>query len=430
MDRLPHVPDVDRSTESTLVSEDDRVVLDDVADGLVDARKSAISEFYAAERGTADLATAQRTALGADGPSASELGRAHHAGGVRLPELAVFYDAFLDRAADEVVASTGDPDVVAERLVAFTRSLLLELSVVGEAYVAAGGTDTTAAGDGLSDLRRASDEIDDHVEEITELAREQSRQISSVADEVTTFTATTQEIATTAEQVNQASIEAESLAADGQTAAKSAIDRMEAIDAARRQVQEQFEALNDRLDRIDEVVAALEDVADQTNLLSLNASIEAARAGEAGEGFAVVADEVKALAEDSQTQAAEIGSLVDEIAQLTDDTAASLDEAAEEIAEGVDEVDETLSRLDDIAAAVDEASDGMSEVATATDTQAGSADEVAQDVEETARLANAVTSEVETVSASNQFLATLIDEARTTADASTAAERSRPPAEE
>lgn len=436
MDRLPHVPDVDGDTTAgpDRLSDADRAALGGVAGALADARGSAVSEFYSTEERRAALAAAQRQVLDSDGLSAAELARRHHEADVSFPEFVGFYDAFLDRAAEAVVASTDEPDAVADRLVAFTRSVLRELSTAGAIYAEAGPSEPAGSvselDDELTDLRRASEEIDDHVDDITDLARTQSRQISTVADEVTTFTATTQEIAATAQQVDQASVEAESLAADGQAAAESAIDRMEAIDTARGRVQEQFDTLNDRLSRIDDVVAALEDIADQTNLLSLNASIEAARAGDAGEGFAVVADEVNALAEEAQEQAAEIGSLVDEISHLTDDTAESFDEAAAEITDGVSEVEQTLSRLDDIAAAVDEASEGMSEVAAATDTQAGSADEVAQKIEETARLANEVTSEVETVSASNQFLAVLIDEARATVETPTAAGQVRPPGQD
>ena len=436
MDRLPHVPDVDGDTTGgpDRLPEADRTALDGVAGALADARGSAVSEFYSTEGRRSDLGAAQRRVLDGKGLSAAGLARRHHEAGVPFPEFVDFYDTFLDHAAEEVAASTDEPEVVADRLVAFTRSVLGELSTAGAVYTEAGPTEPAASvaaiGDDLTDLRRASEEIDDHVDDITDLARRQSRHISTVADEVTTFTATTQEIAATARQVDQASVEAESLAADGQAAAESAIGRMEAIDTARKRVQEQFGALNGRLDRIDEVVAALEGIADQTNVLSLNASIEAARAGDAGEGFAVVADEINTLAEEAQAQAAEIGSLVDEISQLTDDTAESFNEAAAEITEGVDQVEQALSRLDDIAAAVNETSDGMSEVAAATDTQADSADEVAQKIEQTARLANAVTSEVETVSASNQFLVTLIDETKVSVEAPATAEGIQPPAED
>ncbi len=81
---------------------------------------------------------------------------------------------------------------------------------------------------------------------------------------------------------------------------------MEQVNASSKTTATDVRQLRERIDEIDEMVTVIDDIAEKTNLLALNASIEAARAGEDGDGFAVVAEEVKALAEESQEHASEI----------------------------------------------------------------------------------------------------------------------------
>jgi methyl-accepting chemotaxis protein len=100
---------------------------------------------------------------------------------------------------------------------------------------------------------------------------------------------------------------------------------MEQLDTDREEMLAGVENFQTAVDEISEIVAIIDDIAEQTNILALNALIEAARAGDAGDGFAVVANEVKQLAEESQDQAAEIESLVKTVQKDTEQTAATLE---------------------------------------------------------------------------------------------------------
>ncbi|WP_241997316.1 methyl-accepting chemotaxis protein, partial [Halorubrum sp. SD626R] len=103
----------------------------------------------------------------------------------------------------------------------------------------------------------------------------------------------------------------------GREEAAEAIEELETLEARIGETATAVENLVDRVGEIDEIAAVIDGIAEETNLLALNASIEAARADGSGDGFAVVADEVKALAEETRAEAAEISGRIDEVQEAS-----------------------------------------------------------------------------------------------------------------
>ncbi len=146
-------------------------------------------------------------------------------------------------------------------------------------------------------------------------------------------------IAATLDNINAATLysqHASQNARKGVETVEHTANGINAIVTATRTMQEQIVRLTERIDKIDEIAGTIKEIADQTNLLSLNASIEAARAGEQGRGFAVVADEVKKLADRTSAATKEITLTVNGIHQETKDTNKVMQEARTTVAKGIE----------------------------------------------------------------------------------------------
>ena len=246
----------------------------------------------------------------------------------------------------------------------------------------------------LDVVHETSGTVDEQLDEIAERTTAQSADAESVVADVSDLSATIEEVAATASEVSERSERTAQQAADGRAAAQEAMEVMEAVRETGEAVTEQVETLRQQVERIETALAGIDDIADQTNMLALNASIEAARAGEAGEGFAVVADEVKSLAEDAQDQAGEIDTVLSEVREATDETVAQLDDAVAEMDRGTEQVGETLSSLEGITAAVEETAEGIQSVSAATDQQAETSEAVTRQVEQVAERADNIERDV------------------------------------
>jgi methyl-accepting chemotaxis protein len=138
--------------------------------------------------------------------------------------------------------------------------------------------------------------------------------------------------------------------------------------------------LSTATDRITEVTQVIREIADQTNLLALNAAIEAARAGEQGRGFAVVADEVRKLAERTSASTADIATTIETIRQKTSSAVDSMGHVRQEVADGVRYNQETRETLDGIVAAFERVTELAGRIAGATRQQMSASDDTVRDM--------------------------------------------------
>ncbi len=142
---------------------------------------------------------------------------------------------------------------------------------------------------------------------------------------------------------------------------------------------------------INTVMGVISDIADQTNLLALNAAIEAARAGEAGRGFAVVADEVRKLAEKTMTSTTDVSSAITAIQQSTEVNVRQIDTTVKSIEEAAGLAITSGESLSGILAMAEESADGIRAIATASEEQSATSDEIAQSVADVSSIVNDTT---------------------------------------
>lgn len=229
-------------------------------------------------------------------------------------------------------------------------------------------------------IASASHQIQSSSEQMATGAEEVAAQTGTVATAGEEMAATATEIAgnclAAADGANQAS----STASNGAAVVQETISVMNRIANRVRETAQTVENLGARGDQIGEIIATIEDIADQTNLLALNAAIEAARAGEQGRGFAVVADEVRALAERTTTATKEIGAMIKAIQRDTGEAVSSMNKGVDEVEQGTREASRSGEALEGILTQIGSLSMQIGQIATAAEQQTATTSEISNNI--------------------------------------------------
>jgi methyl-accepting chemotaxis protein len=199
---------------------------------------------------------------------------------------------------------------------------------------------------------------------------------ASVATAGEEMAATSNSIATNCTMAVESARHACDTANNGAAVVQKTVDGMARIASRVQDSAKTVESLGASSDQIGAIIGTIEDIADQTNLLALNAAIEAARAGEQGRGFAVVADEVRALAERTTKATKEIGSMIQSIQSETKAAVLSMEEGVQEVERGTGDAARSGQALHEILAKVSEVTGQINQIATAAEEQTATTAEI------------------------------------------------------
>ncbi|MBT0664990.1 methyl-accepting chemotaxis protein [Geobacter pelophilus] len=238
----------------------------------------------------------------------------------------------------------------------------------------------TKVADGSTQVAVAANQVQSTAERIATGAEKVAAQSVSVATAGEEMAATSGDIAQNCQLAVDGSDLATQIARKGFEVVKQTIDGIKFRGGKTRENAEIVASLGARSDQIGAIVATIEDIADQTNLLALNAAIEAARAGEQGRGFAVVADEVRALAERTTKATKEISEMIKAIQSETKLAIASMEEGVKGTEQGATDAAQLETSLNEILEQISAVSMQINQIATAAEEQTATTSEISSNM--------------------------------------------------
>lgn len=233
--------------------------------------------------------------------------------------------------------------------------------------------------------------------------------IDKVVNEISNYSALAEEVFASTENSKQIAEQTLGIAKEGSMAVNNSINAMKEIEISVSTTKNVVNDLNVKAEHINEMLKIIKDIANHTNLLSLNASIEAARAGDAGRGFAVVAQEVKNLAQRSSESAGHISNTINEINHSISETIIAMNNSITKVKEGTDIANNTMEVFNNIINAVNTTTTVAEEINIAVSKQTQSLESIITSTEDMSKSSEKVMSMVEAASLNTQYTKTSLN---------------------
>ncbi|KTT46163.1 chemotaxis protein [Pseudomonas oryzihabitans] len=240
---------------------------------------------------------------------------------------------------------------------------------------------------GTDQLVAASHSISANSQQLSAAAQEQSSAASSMAATVEELTVSINHVSDNAHEAHDLSSQSGRLAQDGGKTIQASVDSMRSIASTVQSSAERIGELGEHSEHVSSIVSVIKGIADQTNLLALNAAIEAARAGEQGRGFAVVADEVRQLAQRTANSTQEIAAMIEKIQAATHAAMADMDVGVRQVSSGVDLANQAGEAVVSINTSSDNVVRVVNQISLALREQTAASQDVARTVERIAQMA-------------------------------------------
>lgn len=261
-----------------------------------------------------------------------------------------------------------------------------------------------------NEVSAGTQQIASTMQELANGTEAQASNSSDLASTMISFVSTVQNAHENGAKVGQASVYVLEMTGEGSRLMESSSNQMATIDYIVNDAVLKVHGLDEKSQDISKLVSVIQDIANQTNLLALNAAIEAARAGEHGKGFAVVADEVRKLAEQVSVSVSDITNIVEGITTESGIVTKSLQDAYKEVEQGSQQIETTLKTFNRINANVTEMVENLGTVSDNLTTIASNSEKMNESITEMAAIAEESAAGVEQTSASTQQISSSMEE--------------------